>query len=267
MAVTLTGCAAAPAPSLTNPVGVERGASQAVVAPDSVRPTGELMAIAQLGVEVATVLPVDLQACAGLLTAIRAARTKHPAPAGYALTQVAGWRFLAGWWIQDGPDGLWRLRVTVEDAGDTPPFFDVTDDGNYGPDLQPGFPAALERTHVELDHALPSGPRLAASLVAPLGDAGQNVDVVGTGAINALAPLGSVGIEALNARLGPDGRVQKGEVVLRNLAAGTITQFNGNFAADGLVSATLNRSARQAAELVKVDGRWQVRNATGTYPL
>lgn len=262
--LALTACQGTP-PTLTLPV-VERGASATPLTPSREPPDEALLALARAGRDVATTLGPALKAFQPLLEAVRASRAKHP-PQGYRLSQVAGWRFLGGAWNQAEPDGGRRLRAAIETSDGKTPGWDVSVEENYGPDFYPAFPAGVVRVRLEVEQTLASGGRMSATFIAPFGAAGQALEATGTGSIAVLGAAGTIGVEALNARIGIDGAVERGDLVLKSLGTGLTLQFSGTWSQAGLIAATLLRSATPAGTLVQADGRWQIKNDAGAYPL
>lgn len=262
--LALAGCFG-PAPfNPTLPV-VDRGATPAANAqPAKDAPDDALLALSRTGVEAAQALGPALKAFQPVLEAVRASRAKHPAT--YQLAQVSGWRFLGGAWVQADADGNRRLRAALETAAGTSPGWDVTDEGNYGPDFHPSFPEDAVRIRLDVDLALPSG-RMAAAFIAPVGAAGEAIEATGTGSVASFGPAGTLGFEALNARIGVDGSVERGDLGLKGLGTGATLQLSGTWNQAGLVGATVMKSAAPAGTLVQAGGRWQFKNDAGSYPL
>ncbi len=263
LATTACQGAAPPGPAL--PV-VDRAGTAAVLQPSKEPPDAALLALAHTGLDAAAALGPALKAFQPLLTAMRASRAKHP-PQGYRLSQVAGWRFQGGAWSQAEADASRRLRAALETADGNSLGWDVTVEDNYGPDYYPAFPSDVVRLRLDIEQALPSGGRLAVTFIGPFAAAGETYEAVGTGSVAVLGAAGTLAFEALNARIGIDGAVERGDLGLKGLGTGVTLQFSGTWSQAGLVAATLLRSATPAGTLVQADGRWHFKNDAGTYPL
>lgn len=265
--LALAACAApqTAAPPPTFPV-VDRTNATPDPLPATQAPSVQARAAAKVAIEVAASIGPAVRAVAPLLDAFRASRDQHP-PAARRLLAVDGWRFLGGWWLGTAPNGA-ELKATLEtEAGDTPGW-DVTREEAYGPDLQPTFPRDVVRMRFDADQSLPSGARFNFTLVTPLGTRGQVLEATGVGAIAPAPPTPGISVRALNARIGPDGTLMRGDLVLEaRLDANTLV-IGGEYGPGGLASgAMLTYSGRPLGQLVTEGAGWLIRNDAGSFAL
>jgi len=235
-------------------------------APEKFPPDAPTRTLAKDGAAAAALLAQAFGDFTPLLKALRDKRAQHPAPSGYQLLQVPGWRFFAGGWtLQDTPR---EVRVTLDDGQDKLIGWDVTDAANYSEGLHPHFPPNATRLRLDIGGSLPAGGRLTASFILPLGESNQSTLATGLGAVAQFGDVGSLTFEALNARLQGDTTLERSDLVLRSTVDGATMLFSGFYGASGLIEAQIIRTGKPAGKLVAAGGeRLLFVNESGTFSL
>jgi hypothetical protein len=266
MVACLLGAGCGPAPAPLNII--DSTGTNTEIDPGQDTPDDTLRQLAGAGINAAVLLGPLVKDLGGLAAAFYDARDQHPA--AYRLQEIAGWEFRNGWYNQRDEAGERVLRAQFVDGGGTPPAWDVTRKENYDPELHPGFPGELSQIRFEVDRTLPGGGRMALTVFAELkADRRAVLSAAGSGSLSVPAPLGTASFEALNATFTAGGEVERGLIGLKSPVTGIGTlQFTGEFQRGGLsVGAKLMKNGKAAGEVQLADGRWQIKNSKGSFPL
>lgn len=265
MLAVLPACQGEPSPAMV-PVQTT-GAPTSTVGGET--PDEYIKQLAFAGAHLASLLGETLPRFGPLLGGYFDAEIKHHRPGYRVLSGVPGWEYRHGWYWETPAHAESTLRVQFENHDGQAPSWDVTLDDNYGPELHEAFPTDLVRFRMVVDAAMRTGGRMGVTLLAVIPpDKNGKLEVFGSGSATAPGSLGTIGFEALNATFTVSGPVERGDLVLKLMRGGATYQFSGKFADKGLSEyAKVYRNGQAIGEVGHLDGKWQVFNEGGKYPV